>query len=124
MARMAGITPGPFSHMAKKTLTVDPNTDDADDTQAAGDQSPRFQKLSAAEALALLTEVVDPALAALPDHALDTAAENSKIVVVNNPEGAGRIAVLATPDGAIRLPAGDRAHILPIGVAELELKAA
>lgn len=97
--------------MAKKN--PDPNSDIDNDTQPLGDHSPRFRKLTADEELSLLTSAVTPTLA---DHALDGAAENSKIVVVRRNDGiAGRLAVLATPDGPMPLPEGDAAHLLPEG---------
>lgn len=93
---------------------VDPNSDDAEDTTALGDQSPRFKKLTDDDKLALL---VGPEqwLADLPDHALDGAPKNSKIVVVKRANEPGRLAVLATPDGPVPLPEGDPAHKLPEG---------
>lgn len=88
--------------------------DDAD-TQPLGDRSPKFRKLSDDEKLNALLAEASPTMAALPDHALDLAAENSKVILVPRIEVAGRMAVLATPDGPVELPKGDPAHLLPIG---------
>jgi hypothetical protein len=92
-------------------------SDEHEDTGRIGDQTPIFKKLSPDEELGLLLS--QPS--GLPDHALDTAPVNSKIVVTTRPEGPGRIAVMATPDGARLLPEGDAAHRLPIGTKVFKL---
>lgn len=51
--------------------------------------------------------------AAAGAHALDLVAVNSKVVVCES--DGEKFAVLATPNGPIRLPKGDPAHRLPVG---------
>lgn len=94
---------------------MDPNTLEGADTGRIGNQSPTFRKLSDTEQLDALLGAPSPEVAAVPDHALDAAPENSKIIVVTPHSGKGRLAVLATPDGPVALPAGDPAHRLPVG---------
>ena len=90
--------------------------DRGEETQALSDQAPTFRRLKPDEELGLLLQERPK----VPNHALDAAPENSKIIVCPNPEyrpdkeGPTRFAVMATPEGAIRLPPGDEAHGLPV----------
>lgn len=81
------------------------------------DQSPIFAKPTEAQQAAAVDALFDPT--PVEPHALDTAPENSKIVVITvtlkKGERPVRRGVLATPDGEHLLPEGDLAHLLPVG---------
>lgn len=99
----------------RAAAAVDVNAVEGEDTGLLGNQSPKFEILSPEEELDLIMNDPPAELASLPDHALDLAPENSKIVVVKASERNGRLAVLATPDGPQKLPENDPAHLLPEG---------